>query len=168
MVESRSAQGGYAELDSVDWAILGLLQVDATIANKDVAARVGIAPSTCLDRVRRLRERGVISSIRAQVDPASIGRGEQAFLAIQLRPHSRVSADEFSRRVLAAPETVALYSVTGEEDFLVHVAVRDSSALERFIMDHLLAMPQVARCRTQLIFGQPRTAPVRRAVEPAP
>ncbi|MEV6282716.1 Lrp/AsnC family transcriptional regulator [Kribbella sp. NPDC051770] len=162
MTESRSLKLRNTELDSTDWAILKVLQDDATTPNKDIAAAVGVVPSTCLERVRRMRERGVIASIRAHVDPARVGRSEQAFLAIQVRPHSRETANDFVRKVLEMPETLALYNVSGVEDYLVHVAVPDSTALQSFIIDSLLAMPQVAHCRTQLIFGEPLVAPLRR------
>lgn len=161
MAESRRIKLENSDLDSVDWAILGILQVDATVPNKEIAARVGVAASTCLERVRRLRENGVISSISARVDPARIGRHEQALLGIQIRPHSRETAGDFVRRVLEMPETMTVYNVSGTEDYLVHVAVRDSTALQALILDRLLAMPQVAHCRTQLILGKPLTSSVR-------
>lgn len=150
------------ELDSVDWAILEILQNDASISNKDLAHRVHLAPSSCLERVRRLRQRGVIKRIHAEVDPRALGRPEQALLAVQVRPHSRETAQDFVSRALELPETIALYNVSGTEDYLVHVAIPDSTALQALILDRLLTMPQVAHCRTQLIFGVPLTAPIRK------
>lgn len=160
MAESKQRNRDSTELDSVDWAILHRLQVDATVPNKELARQVHLAPSTCLERVRRLKASGVISSIRAVVDPSRVGRGEQALLAIRIRPHSRQSADDFVTRALGLPETVALYNVSGEEDYLLHVAVRDSTALQSLIIDRLLLLPQVAHCKTQLIFDRPMTSPV--------
>lgn len=153
------------DLDSVDWAILGIMQIDATVSNKEMAARVGVAPSTCLERVRRLREAGVISSISARVDPTRIGRHEQALLGIQIRPHSRETANDFVRQVLQMPEIMQVYNIGGTEDYLVHVAVRDSIDLQSLILDQLLVIPQVAHCRTQLILGKPMSAPVRQSAE---
>ena len=77
-----------SELDAVDWAILELIQVDATMPNKDIAAKVGVAPSTCLERIRRMRRNGTIVATRAHVLPSLLGKGEQAFLGIQIRPHA--------------------------------------------------------------------------------
>ena len=151
------------ELDSVDWKILDILQNDATIPNKEIAARVGVAPSTCLERIRRLRSAGVISAIRAVIDPEAIGRGVQAFLAIQIRPHSRETANDFARQALDLPETIALYNVAGGDDYLVHVAVADSAALQSLIIDRILAIPHVGHCRTQLIFGEPWTSVIKRS-----
>lgn len=161
MVESGKKTVARSELDSVDWAILEVLQVDATTPNKDVAARVGVAPSTCLERIRRMRRNGTIVATRAHVLPSLLGRAEQAFLGIQIRPHARDTANDFVRRALAMPETLALYNVSGSEDYLVHVAVADSTELQTLIIDKILALPQVAHCRTQLIFGEPWTAPLR-------
>lgn len=104
MAESRQRKRDSTELDSVDWAILHWLQVDATVPNKELARQVHLAPSTCLERVRRLKASGVISGIRAVVDPSCVGRGEQALLAIQIRPHSRQSADDFVSRAVGFPE----------------------------------------------------------------
>ena len=115
------------EPDSVDWAILELLQVDATIPNKEIAARVGVAPSTCLERIRRMRQNGTIVATRAHVLPSLLGKGEQAFLGIQIRPHARDTANDFVQKALALPETLALYNVSGSEDYLVHVAVANST-----------------------------------------
>ncbi|GAB3449655.1 Lrp/AsnC family transcriptional regulator [Streptomonospora sediminis] len=162
MTESRSSKSPNAELDSIDWAILGILQTDATIPNKDIAARVGVAPSTCLQRIRKLRDSGVIASIRAHIDPTRLGRPEQAFIAVQVRPHSRDAAEDFVAQVGQLPETTGLYNVSGAQDYLVHVAVRDSSHLQSLIIDRLLVLPQVAHCHTQLIFGRPVVTPLRR------
>ena len=104
------------ELDSVDWAILEILQVDATMPNKDIAAKVGVAASTCLERIRRMRRNGTIVATRAHVLPSLLGRSEQAFLGIQIRPHARDTANDFVEKALALPETLALYNVSGSEE----------------------------------------------------
>ena len=73
------------ELDSVDRALLVELQKDARQTNKALSAKVGVAPSTCLERVRELRARGVVTGFRAEVDPAAVGRPMEAILSIQQR-----------------------------------------------------------------------------------
>jgi len=161
MDESQKKSERVPELDSVDWAILELLQVEATIPNKDIAAKVGIAASTCLERIKRMRRNGTITATRAHVLPSLLGRGEQAFLGIQVRPHARETANDFVQKALALPETLALYNVSGNDDYLVHVAVANSTELQSLIIDKLLALPQVVHCRTQLIFGEPWVAPLR-------
>jgi DNA-binding Lrp family transcriptional regulator len=148
-------------LDPVDWRILHHLQNDASVTNKELAARVGLPTSSCHERVRRLRALGVITAVRAVVDPSAVGRGLQAFVAVQLRPHRRELVESFTAAVLALPETLALYNVSGPEDFFVHIAVTDSAHLQRIIVDHLATRPEVGHAQTHLIFDRPLLAPVR-------
>lgn len=148
-------------LDPTDWQILRQLQDDASVTNKELAARVGLPTSSCHERVRRLRALGVITAVRAVVDPAAIGRGLHAFVAVQLRPHRRELVEAFTAAVLALPETLALYTVSGPDDFFLHVAVADSAHLHRLIVDHLTTRPEVGHAQTHLIFDRPRVSPVR-------
>lgn len=129
-------------IDPVDWRILALLQEDASITNKDLAARVGLPTSSCHERVRRLRSAGVIAAVRAVVDPAAVGRALQAFIAVQLRPHRRDLVEAFTSAILALPETLALYNVSGPDDYFVHVAVTDSTHLQAILVDHLATRSQ--------------------------
>lgn len=94
--------------------------------------------------------------------PSLLVKGEPAFLGIQIRPHARDTANDFVQKALALPETVALYNISGSEDYLVHVAVANSTELQTLTIDKLLALPQLAHCRTQLIFGEPWVASLRR------
>src|SRR5688500_14017571 len=112
-------------MDEIDAAIVAHLQRDGRQTNRQLASAVGVAPSTCLERVRALRERGVITGFHASVDLAAIGRGLQALVAVQARPLSREVITGFRRWVTALPEVLELFVLTGSDDFLVHVAVRD-------------------------------------------
>src|SRR5262245_45964451 len=121
-----------AELDATDRAILGELQKDARQTNKALAAKVGVAPSTCLERVRELRARGVITGFRAEVDPAAVGRGMEAILSIQQRVADRQAIERLLAHAASLPETVRVMALTGTTDFIVHVAVRDMDHLRDF------------------------------------
>ena len=140
------------ELSPVDLEILRLLQNDARITNKDLAAAVGLAPSTCLDRVARLRETGVITGQHAQVDAAKLGRPLEAFLFVQVRPHRRPLVDPFVAHLLSLPEVRAVYHLTGPDDFLAHVATSSAGELQRLVLDELTARDEVARVHTNLVF----------------
>lgn len=146
--------------DSVDVAILRILQIDGRIANKDLAAAVGVAPSTCLDRVARLRRAGVITGYSAEVDAASMGRTVDALLAVQVQPHSRGVVDPFLRHVLGLPETRAVHHVTGVDDFIVYVSCGSTSDLQRLVLDEFTARPEIGRVQTHLIFGSWRGGPL--------
>jgi DNA-binding Lrp family transcriptional regulator len=144
--------GGDIELDSKDWDILTRLQRDALISNKELAAAVGLAPSTCLLRVRRLRERGVITGFHAHVSSAAVGFGLDAFLAVQVRPHNREVFGRFVDFALALPETRTAYHVSGEHDFLLLVSVTDAGHLQRLMLDVMSPRSEVSRVQTSLIY----------------
>lgn len=139
-------------LDPVDLEILRLLQNDARTTYRDLAAAVGVAPSTCLDRVTRLRRGGVILGHELRLDPAKLGRGLQALLSVQVRPHRRELVGPFVERIRSLPEALSLFHLTGPEDYLVHVAVPDAGALQRLVLDEFTARREVARVETRLVF----------------
>ncbi|KID31196.1 Lrp/AsnC family transcriptional regulator [Prauserella rugosa] len=140
------------ELDPTDLRILTALQNNSRTPNKDLAAAVGIAPSTCLDRVNRLREAGIIRGYKLAVDPEKLGRPLQALLYVRVQPHRRPLVDPFVEHVLAQPETRELYHLTGPDDFLIHVAAENAAALQRLVLDELTARDEVALVHTNLIF----------------
>jgi DNA-binding Lrp family transcriptional regulator len=139
-------------LDDVDRRLVRLLEADARMPNNALAAAVGVAPSTCLARVRALRERGVIRGFHAEIDPAAVGRGLQAMIAVRMQAGARAQLRDFARRVADRPEVMDLYFVAGADDFLIHVAVKDTATLRAFVVDQLSARPEVALTETSLIF----------------
>ena len=151
--EENSSEGRTANLDATDFEILRQLQNNARISNKDLAERIGLAPSTTLVRTRQLERAGIIRSYRAAIDPAALGIGLQALIAVRLREHTAADVAAFQDYVLGLPEVMRLYHVAGADDFLVHVGVRDSDALRDFAMSALTTRPEVAHLETGLIFS---------------
>jgi DNA-binding Lrp family transcriptional regulator len=143
-------------LDDTDRALLHALVADARISNKDLAERVGIAQSTCLARVRSLRERGVIRGYHADVDPHAVGHDLQAMIAIRLQPHARGAMNDVTASLRERPEVLDVYFVAGANDFLVHVATRSTDELRRFVGEVLNRDPAVAGTETNLIFEHTR------------
>nr|WP_211269139.1 Lrp/AsnC family transcriptional regulator [Saccharothrix syringae] len=143
-------------MDSVDAAIVRELQKDARLPNKDLAARVNVAPSTCVVRHRSLRERGVITGYHAEVDLAAVGRSVQAVVAVRVRPHTRAVVEPFMAYALSLPEVLAVSHVAGPEDFLVHVAVADTAHLQRLVLDRFTTRREVSEVRTNLLFQHVR------------
>jgi DNA-binding Lrp family transcriptional regulator len=152
------------DLDELDTAILLELQADARRTNRDVAAAVGIAPTTALDRTRALRDRGVIRGALLDVDLAKIGRPVQALIAVRIRPPKRPVLEAFRDWAASLPETVGMFIVTGHEDFLLHVAVSGNDDLYTFVIDRLTQRPEVADVRTSVVFQHIRNT----RVEPIP
>ena len=141
-----------ADLDELETAILRELQSDARKTNREVAASVGVSPTTALDRTRALRQRGVIRGAILDVDLPSIGRPVQALIAIRIRPPSRRAIEAFREWVSGLPDTLGLYVTTGAEDFLIHVAVPDNASLYEFVIDRLTERPEVADVRTSIVY----------------
>jgi DNA-binding Lrp family transcriptional regulator len=139
-------------LDRTDFAILDSLQNDGRLSNKELAAAVGLAPSSCLERVRRLRERGVLRGVHADVAPEALGIGVEAILFVRLRRHHRASVTSFRDWALTLNEVVALYNVTGSEDFLVHVVARDLAHLHLVARDAFTERGEVDHLQTCVVF----------------
>ncbi len=140
-------------LDRIDFDILAALQNDARISNKDLAAEIGIAPSTCLERTRQLRAEGALLGEHADVNPTALGIGLEALVSVRIRRHSRRLIERFQAHVLDLPEATAVYHLAGENDFLVHVVVRDVTHLRDLVLDAFTTRPEVAHVETALIFG---------------
>jgi DNA-binding Lrp family transcriptional regulator len=140
------------DLDRIDFALLRLLRKNARMPNKALAERVGIAPSTALERVRRLREARAIEGYHAEIAPAAVGIGLQALVAVRLARHSRELVDGFHDHLLRLPEVLAFYHLAGADDFLVHVGVRDAEHLRDFALTAFTERPEVAHIETRLIF----------------
>lgn len=140
-------------LDRIDYDILRELRKHARLPNKTLAERVGVAPSTALERVRRLRETGAIVGYHAEINPDALGIGLQAMISVRLDRHSRTDLDAFHTWLLTLREVMAFYHVAGRNDYLVHVAVRDSNHLRDFAMDAFTTRPEVAHIETSLIFS---------------
>ncbi|MFD1720422.1 Lrp/AsnC family transcriptional regulator [Amnibacterium endophyticum] len=139
-------------MDAIDAAILRALQDDARQTNRAVAAAVGVSPTTALDRTRALVERGVIRGTSVDVDPAAIGRGVQALIAIRIRPPSRDRIEAFRDWAAGRGEVLGVFVTAGTEDFTLHVAVADNQALYAFVVDELTSRREVADVRTSVVY----------------
>jgi len=143
-------------MDAIDRRIIEILVEDARIPNSQLAARAGIAPSTCLARVRSLRERGVIRGFHADIDPAALGRPLQALIAIRLSVHSREQIEGFTEHVRNLDAVLSIFHMTGETDYLLLVATQDAHDLREFVVEHLASDPAVAHAQTSLVYEHVR------------
>jgi DNA-binding Lrp family transcriptional regulator len=140
------------DLDRIDCRIISLLQNNARLSNKELAAKVGLAPSSCLERVRRLYAEGILLTAHAAADPKALGIGLQAMISVRLQRHAQPQVESFRRSVLEVREVIAVYHTTGASDFLLHVAVEDADHLRRLTMQSFTTRPEVAQIETSLLF----------------
>ncbi len=139
-------------LDRIDYQIVRLLRNNARLSNKELARRVGLAPSTCLVRTRILQQSGVITGFRTDVNPSKLGVGLQAMISVRLKRHYKPDVEAFRQHALELPEVVRLYHVAGPIDFLVHVWTRDSEHLRQLAMTAFTSREEVGHIETELIF----------------
>ncbi len=157
----------FPQLDEVDRAILEHLSVDARIPNNKLAERVGLAPSTCLARVRALREAGVVRGFHAEIDLGALGRPLQAMVAVRLAVHARAQIDDFTNHVRALPGVLSIFHMTGQTDYLIWIAAADAHDLREFVVDHLATHPATAHAETSLIYEHRRGPGIWGAADPA-
>ena len=146
------------DLDDVDRRILLTLHGDARISNSALADAVGIAPSTCHGRLRQLQELGVIRGFYTDVDPAAIGLPLQAMISVSLQSNARGKIRGFIQQIRRRPQVMDVYFLAGADDFILHVAVRDTEDLRSFVVENLNADADVAGTQTSLIFEHLRGA----------
>lgn len=139
-------------LDEVDRAIVAELLRDGRAPNVVLARAAGVAESTCLARVRSLRERGIVTGVTADVDLGRLGLPVQAMVAIRFAGHLRGDVDAFAAEVTGLPGVIATYNISGADDFLVHVATTTPEALRDFVLDNLTGRPGVVHAETSLVF----------------
>jgi len=140
------------ELDATDRRLVALLQKDGRLSNKSLAAAAGIAPSTCSERVQRMRDAGVFRGFHADVDPGALGIGLQALVTVRLRRHAEDLVGRFWEHTEAMVEVVAVYHLSGGNDFLCHVVVEDADHLREVAVSGFTSLPEVAHIETSLIF----------------
>ncbi|MCB9897761.1 MAG: Lrp/AsnC family transcriptional regulator [Planctomycetes bacterium] len=141
-------------LDRIDRRILALLQNDARLSNKELAARIGLAPSSCHTRLQRLIAEGTLEGFAARVRPEALGIGIEAMVSVRLGRHARESLDAFREHVLGLREVVDVFHLAGSTDLLIHVVVRDTEHLRTLTLDELSSRPEVDRLETALVFAR--------------
>ena len=140
--------------------LLEALQKNGRASYKQLSEVAGVSPSTCLERVRGLHARGILTGFRAEVDLPSLGRSLQAIIAVRFRTHERALADAFVDYVLGLQETVGVFNVSGDDDYLLHVAVADPEDLRSFVLDRLGTRAEIEHVRTSLVYRHLRSTAV--------
>ena len=143
-------------LDSVDYKILAQLQEDSSLTNVELARRVHLSPSPCLNRVKALEAGGVIQRYVALTQPQALGLGLNVFISISLKEQSKAALAEFERRIAEHDEVMECYLMTGDSDYLIRVAIADMGALEKFILEQLTPIPGVEKIRSSFALKQVR------------
>lgn len=143
-----------ANLDAIDWRILGRLQDDARLTNVELARAVHLSPSPCLARVRQLEKSGLIKRYVTLLDALALGLTVSVFIQVRLERQVESALETFEREIAARPEVMECYLMTGDSDYLLRVLVADVQALERFIVDFLARIPGVGNIKSSFALKQ--------------
>ncbi|MEH7828005.1 Lrp/AsnC family transcriptional regulator [Gemmobacter denitrificans] len=142
------------DLDDFDRRILRLLQQDATLSTQDLAQAVGLSPSPCWRRVRRMQEAGLISGQVALVNRAALGLSALAYIHVTLIDHTEASIARFNDFVQRHPQIVECATITGADDYMLKVVAEGPEALEHFLMREMLALGLVRSSTTHFALRQ--------------
>jgi len=145
------------KLDDIDLRILTILYKNADITNKELAAKIGIAPSTCLERVKRLKNSGVIKNAFIDVNLKTVGGNIEAIAAIRLQPYNKEVVNQLRDDLLKLPEILTMYHMGGNYDYFIHMSLRDSEHLRNFVFEAITSRDEVTTVETSLIFEHSRS-----------
>jgi len=140
-------------LDDIDVAILAELTANARITNAALAARIGVAESTSIKRLRALRSAGIITGFTAQLNLAALGYPIQAVIKVRLSSPHRDHVLQFHAALTKIPGVLTTFHVAGADDYLVHVAVTSPEELRDLVLNHINVHRGIGHTETQLVFG---------------
>lgn len=144
-------------LDKIDTNILLVLYMNADITNKDLAEKIDIAPSTCQERVKRLKNQGIIIGYQCELNLAEFSGHIEAMAAVKMVKHTEDLADKLRDDLLKLPEVIQIFHMGGENDFNVHLAVYDTSHLRSLIFREFTSRSEIQNVETSLIFEHRRS-----------
>jgi len=138
------------ELDAIDGLIITSLQADGRLTNVELADRVGLSPSPCLRRVKRLEREGYIETYRAMLRRDRVGLGLTVFIGIKIAGHANDQAEAFQEAIIAMPEIIACHLVAGDVDYLLEVVVPDLEHYQRYLVGKLLNLSIIREVRSNI------------------
>lgn len=148
-------------LDRIDYKILRELQQDARMTHQELGNKVGLSPSPCARRIRKLEAEGIITGYSASVDDARLGFGFSVFISVRLDRQIDDRLVAFEAEIRKCPEIVDCWLMTGRFDYLLRVAVSDLAEFERFLTSRLTKLPGVASLDSSVPIRRVKYLPAR-------
>jgi Lrp/AsnC family transcriptional regulator, leucine-responsive regulatory protein len=144
------------DLDATDRRILQLLQQNGRMTNASLAEAVGLTPTPMLQRIKKLEGRGVILGYTAIVNRNAVGRRTLAYVWVQMAEHKLSAHKRFVESIRSFGEVLECHHISGEEDFLLKVVVRDIEEYEEFLLHRLTSIPGIAKVKTNFVMSSPK------------
>lgn len=138
-------------LDRFDLAILAVLQRDARASLQDVSAAVGLSPTPCWNRIKRMEQEKVIRGYFARVDQATLGYADTVIVQLTLQSHTDSMIEQFGKALEDIPEVLEAYLVSGDYDYIVRIAVRDTKDYERLLRERLYKIPGIRHSKSSFV-----------------
>jgi Lrp/AsnC family transcriptional regulator len=138
-------------LDEKDLLILSSLQKNSVITNNDLAKKVGLSPSACLVRTKRLFNEGIIKQFTVVIDPLKIGYNILTLTFVTLHPHNRKMADNFVDKINKIPQIIECHNMTGSWDYCLKIVAKNIEDYRNFVLDTLLEIGGVEKIETQIV-----------------
>jgi Lrp/AsnC family leucine-responsive transcriptional regulator len=145
------------QLDEIDCRILDVLQHEGRTSTLDLAERVGLSPTPCARRVKRMEDLGVIERYVAVLNPQSLGMGLDVFVNVRLRSSTRNAIEIFERAIKDTPEVIECYLVTGNYDYLLHLRLADVETFKDFVRERLINIPSVGQTISSIALEQTKS-----------
>lgn len=139
------------KLDKFDLAILRALQQDARASLHDVSASVGLSSTPCWNRIKRMEDGGVIRGYTVRIDPDEIGLRDTVILQVTLESHSEETLYDFGRALEQIPEVLEAFLVSGDYDYYIRIAVRDTRDYERILRERLYKIPGIRHSKSSFV-----------------
>lgn len=150
----RTARDGTPSLDRVDRHILDLLQQDGRMSMTELADKVGLTVTPCIERVRRLEREKVITGYHARVSPAALGAGLLVFVEISISHKSDRSFEEFRKEILRIPQVQECHLVSGDFDYMVKARIGEIGQYRSLLGDILLRIPGVTQTKSCIVMEE--------------
>jgi Lrp/AsnC family leucine-responsive transcriptional regulator len=144
----------FSEMDAIDKKILMLLQQDAKLNTKEIAEKVGLSVSPTFERIKKLEQKEYIKKYVALLDPTKVGKSISVYCQVTLAVHSRELIDDFKQHILALPEIMGCYHVSGNYDFLLKVAVNDMNEYQKFVIDKLSVIKGISNVQSSFVMEE--------------
>ena len=138
-------------IDKFDLAILKVLQEDARASLQTISERVGLSSTPCWGRIKRMESEGVIRGYTVRVDPASIGLSETVIVQVTLESHTDETLYDFGKILEQIPEVMEAYLVSGDYDYYIRIAVKDTRDYERLLRERLYRIPGIRHSKSSFV-----------------
>ena len=162
-------------LDQIDRAILSVLQQDARISMHELGARVGLSTTPCWTRIKKMESDGVIQGYTVRVDPAALGFPETIIVQVTLESHNDETLEAFGKALAEVPEILEAFLISGDYDYYIRLAVRDTRDYERLLREKLYKIPGIRHSKSSFVLRKlkessipPWTTPAPPATKPPP